>query len=216
MSRSNRFFILALFAALLATSAHAAGPSLEHPHWSLEIKGGRHYPALDDWSTYYGKKYMNEYSGTIAYKLRRQLEVGIGAGSAKARGQAFAPLHNIASGDVTFELFPVHLFVLARGVLDETQWLAPYAGGGLTRMYYREKTEGQDMVRGSADGYHARAGVQLCLDGVDPGGANSMYLDYGVYHTYLFIEAEYTKARVKSTSVDLGGIAYLTGFLFEF
>lgn len=159
---------------------------------------------------------MEEYAGSIAYKIRRQVEVGMSVGSAKSRGQAYAPLHNIASGDVTFELFPVHLFVVARGVLNEAQWLVPYAGGGLTRMYYREKIQGQETVRGSADGYHARAGVQLCLDGVDPSGANSMYLDYGVFHTYLFIEAEYTKAKVSSTSVDLGGIAYLTGLLFEF
>jgi hypothetical protein len=43
-----------------------------------------------------------------------------------------------------------------------------------------------------------------------------MYLDYGVIHTYFFVETEYTAAKVKEVSTDLGGTAYLAGFLFEF
>ena len=75
------------------------------------------------------------------------------------------------------------------------------------------------MVRGAANGYHARAGLQLLLDGIDQSAANSLYLDYGVYHTYLFLEAEYTRAMVDTVSggsVNLGGTSWLGGFLFEF
>jgi hypothetical protein len=43
-----------------------------------------------------------------------------------------------------------------------------------------------------------------------------MYIDYGVDHTYFFVEAEYTSAKVKSVSVDLGGTAFQAGLLFEF
>jgi hypothetical protein len=41
-------------------------------------------------------------------------------------------------------------------------------------------------------------------------------MDFGVYHTYFFVEAERTKAKDKPSSVDLGGTAYLMGLLFEF
>jgi hypothetical protein len=46
-----------------------------------------------------------------------------------------------------------------------------------------------------------------------------MYLDYGVFHTYLFFEAEYIRATVNtvtSGSVNLGGTSWLAGLLFEF
>ena len=83
-------------------------------------------------------------------------------------------------------------------------------------MYYQEKVEGQGLTRGSADGYHYRGGLQLLLDGIDRDAANSIYLDYGVYHTYFFAEVEKTVAKVKSVSTDIGGEAYLFGLLFEF
>ena len=58
--------------------------------------------------------------------------------------------------------------------------------------------------------------MQFALDRIDQGAANNMYMEYGVYHTYFFVEAEQTKAKVQSASVDLGGTAYLMGLLFEF
>jgi hypothetical protein len=123
------------------------------------------------------------------------------------------------AGNVAYDLFPVNVFVLARGVFSEKQWLVPYVGGGYTRMYYKETVELQGSVKGHADGYHARAGLQFLLDGLDPDSANSFYLDEGVYHTYFFIEAGYTRAMVNTTSggsVNLGGTNYLAGLLFEF
>jgi hypothetical protein len=101
-------------------------------------------------------------------------------------------------------------------VLSEEQWVVPYAGGGFTRVYYKEKIESQDSVNGSVDGYHVRGGLQLLLNGLDANAANRMFQDYGVHNTYLVGEVEYTHAVVRSTSVNLGGTAYLFGFLFEF
>jgi hypothetical protein len=86
-------------------------------------------------------------------------------------------------------------------------------------MYYKEEVQDQSTVRGSVDGYHGRGGLQLLLDGIDPSASTSMYLDYGVFHTYLFFEAEYIRATVNtvtSGSVNLGGTSWLAGLLFEF
>jgi len=208
--------ILLVFAILVPAAASAADTGIDRPYWSLELKGGTFAPALDNWEQYYGKKDMPAYGGALAYKLLRQVEVGVGAGSARDKGQGLAPGHGALSGQITYELYPVHLFVLLRGIVTEGQWVVPYIGGGWTRMYYREKIQEQETVRGSADGYHVRGGLQFALDGVDQSAANSMYLDYGVYHTYFFVEAEQTKADLQPASVDLGGVSYLMGLLFEF
>jgi hypothetical protein len=110
----------------------------------------------------------------------------------------------------------VNVFVLFRGIMSDEQLLVPYVGGGWTRMYYHQLITGQETVRGNADGYHMRGGVQLSLDLLDPGASKKMYTNYGVHSTYLFIEAEYTRVLERTTSIDLGGTAYFGGLMFEF
>jgi hypothetical protein len=210
--------ILALALIVFPAVAPAADQALERPHWSFEIKGGLFYPDIPDWKTYYGSDRTTQYGAALAYKATRRIEFGIEGGYVKDTGRGFAPGHGRPAGQVTYELFPVNLFVLFRGVVSENQWLVPYAGGGFTRMYYREKVEFQDTIKGHADGYHARAGLQFLLDGLDRSAANNFYLDSGVYHTYLFTEAQYSRVMVNATSgsVNLGGMGYLAGLLFEF
>ncbi len=217
------FLIMVL--AVLPSAVFAADAYTELPHWSLEIKGGHFMPDIDNWSAAYGRRYTSEYAGSLAYKITRQLEAGVEAGFVRDKGQGLAPIHsaqsgvNVFAGEVTYQLFPVNVFVLARGVFSEKQWLVPYVGGGWTRIFYKEEVQFQGVARGAVNGYHARAGIQLLLDGLDPSAANSFYLEYGVYHTYLFLEAERTKANVdtvSSGSVDLGGTSWLAGLLFEF
>jgi hypothetical protein len=207
--------LLMLLALLVPATLFGGEPSPNRPHWSLELKGGTFAPVLDNWAYYYGKRSMPEYEGTLAYKVLRQVEVGVSAGTAKDKGQGYAPGHGL-NGEVDYELYPVNVFVLVRGIMNEKQWLVPYVGGGWTRMYYHERIQDQGTVRGSVDGYHVRGGLQLLLDGIDRSAANSFYMDFGVYHTYFFVEAERTKAKDKASSDDLGGTAYLMGFLFEF
>ena len=204
-------FIMLLIVFFVPAIVHAADPLLEPPHWSLEFKGGMFAPALADWALYYDKRSMPEIEGSLAYKLIRQVDIGISVGYAKDKGHAVA-----SSANVTYEIVPVNLFILLRGVVNEDQWVVPYAGGGFTRLYYKEKIESQGTVNGSVDGYHVRGGLQFLLNSLDERAANRMFQDYGIHHTYLFGEAEYIHAVVRSVSVNLGGTAYLFGFLFEF
>jgi len=209
-------FILLLVLLLLPSAAPAADLFLEQPRWSLEATGGTFTPSLENWSRFYGKRYMPEYAASLAYKVFPLVELGAGAGIVKGQGQAYAALHGTLVGNVTYELRPVNVFILARGMVSEGQWMAPYVGGGWTRMYYRKEVRDQESVRGSVDGYHCRGGLQFSLDSLDQRASNRMYLDYGVHHTWLIIEAEYTKAVLRSTSTDLGGTSYRCGLLFEF
>jgi hypothetical protein len=207
---------------MLPVAAYAADTSQDQPHWSFELKGGNFAPSLPNWRQFYGARSMPEYGASLAYKLLRQVEIGVEAGFTEARGPAYAPIHSaiagypVYAGRATYDLYPVNVFMLLRGIVSEGQWLVPYVGGGFTRIYYQEKVEGQGTASGRADGYHYRAGLQLLLDGMDPDAANSLFMDYGVYHTYFFVEAEKTHAVVKSVSTDIGGTAYLMGLLFEF
>lgn len=210
----KKIVLLLLILIAAPSLVQAADQTDDQPNWSFEIKGGLFAPSLSNWAQYYGKKDMPEFALAVAYKLQRQIEIGVEGGFLEARGLASAPIHQTLTGRATYDLYPVNAFVLFRGVFDENQWLVPYAGGGYTKMYYREKVEGQDTVSGSANGYHARGGLQLLLDGLDQSAANGMYMDYGIFHTYLFIEAKYTDAVI--SGINLGGTSYLAGLLFEF
>ncbi len=216
---------LLLLASHLPADARAAEPLKERPSWSFELRGGNFYPDYDSfpagrkWSDFYGDDHTWQVSGALAYKLVRWIEVGIEGGRIEDRGAGYAPINNIVTGRVDYQLYPVSAYALVRGVFDEDQWLVPYAGGGITRVYYREKIEGQGTVRGSADGYLGRAGLQLLLDNADRKSADSLYLNFGIMHTYLVFEAQLLRAAVTATtgeSVELGGVSYLGGLLFEF
>lgn len=214
----NARTIILFLVMLLATPVVVAAAERAEmtPHWSIEVKGGYFYPDIDNWKTYYGDDKTWHYAGSLAYKLFRQMEIGVEAGLIKDRGHADAPLNAVITGNVVYEVAPVNVFVLVRGVFSENQWLVPYAGGGWTRMYYREEIEGQATVKGSVNGYHGRAGLQLLLDGMDSRAANNMLMDYGIDHTYFFGEVQITRATVGTPEVNLGGTSYLMGFLFEF
>jgi hypothetical protein len=211
--------ILAMALMLIPTLAFAAEPRPDRPHWSLELKGGAFFPDISSWSTSYGSSYMGEYGGALSYKVLRQIEVGMEGSYSTATGTGLQPLHGTQSGEVTFERAPLDLFVLGRGVFNENQLLVPYAGGGYTRMFYREDVKGQGKTKGSVNGYHARAGVQVLLDGLESDAANNLYQDYGIHHTYFFLEGKYTRAMadtISDGSVNIGGTSYLGGFMFEF
>jgi hypothetical protein len=220
----KKFFVVMVL-ALLPSLALAADSLAERPRWSLEVKGGLFVPGIENWSTYFGNRDTGEFGGSLAYKITKQLELGVEALTFRDHGQGVQPAHNNAiAGSVKYEAAPLNVFALARGVFSENQWLIPYAGGGWTRMFYREEVEGQGIVRGARNGYHARAGLQLLLDVLDPKAATGMYLDYGIQHTYFFIEAEYTHATVDtvtsaafaSQTVNIGGKSWFGGLLFEF
>jgi hypothetical protein len=124
------------------------------------------------------------------------------------------------TGSATFEHAPLDLFVLARGIFNEHQLLVPYLAAGYTRMFYRlEVADQTGTTKGSVNGYHGRAGLQLLLDGMDSEAANNLYQDTGIYHTYFFIEGKYTRAMADTVTtgpVNIGGISSFGGLLFEF
>ena len=117
---------------------------------------------------------------------------------------------------MTYELFPVSLFLVLRGQLTQDQLLVPYVGAGWTRLHYRESIKGQEKREGAINGSYLRAGIQFLLDSIDTRAATTLKTNYGVENSYLFVEIQKMNAKVKSTSIELGGEAILGGVLFEF
>lgn len=186
----------------------------ERPKWSFELKGGTFHSDLDDWGTFYGDNRMSHYGLAVGYKLLRPLEIGIEAGYRGDRGQGFAPTHGIVTGDVRYQLLPVHFTATLRGIFHEDQWLVPYLGAAAGRYSYRITIEGQDRISGGTGGTFVRYGLQLLLDRLDRRAAQNLQRQFGIDNTYLFFEWRDSKAEVDGS--ELGGTAYLGGLLLEF
>ncbi len=199
---------------LLPVTGWASGLEQQLPRWSFELKGGNFFPKEEAWEPYYGDDKTGRFGMALAWKVIRQIELGLDSAYIKDKGKGLAPQQGQITGDVTLELYPLQVFVVARGVFRENQWLVPYVGGGLTRIYYEQDIRGQEKRRGSATGSHLRAGIQLLLDNIDRSTAWGFYENFGVNNSYLFVEAEHSSVEVKS--IELGGTSYQIGLLFEF
>lgn len=214
----KKFILLALLLCLPALTS-AAEKDAARPHWSLELKGGAFFPDISGWSKSYGKEYTGEYGGALAYKLLRQLEVGVEASYINATGKATAPLNGVMTGEVDYQLVPLGVFILGRGIFYEKQLFVPYAGGGYTRTFYWQEIRNQGKVKGSVNGYYGRAGIQILLDGIDPASSKNLKEEFNISHSYLFAEGKYSHASaptIPSGTVNLGGTSWLGGFMFEF
>jgi hypothetical protein len=214
-----RILILLILLVCFPGFVSAAGTDTERPHWSFELKGGAFFPGASNWSKYYGKDFTGEYGGAVAYKLLRQLELGVEASYINTTGKASAPLNNTLTGEVNNQLVPLGVYLLGRGLFYEKQLLVPYAGGGYTRTLYWQEVKNQGKVKGSVNGYYGRAGLQVLLDNIDPESSKNLKTEFNVKHTYLFAEGKYSHASaptIPSGTVNIGGTSWLGGFLFEF
>jgi hypothetical protein len=186
---------------------------VSRPYWTVEIKGGRFEAELEDWEQFYGDDRTDQ-SGLLAgYKFLRQVEVGLAIDSIKDKGVGTLPISDELGGEVDFELYPAHLYVMLRGIFFENQWVVPYVGGGATRVYYRQAIDNQASVRGKVNGDHTRAGLQFLLDWIDTGSASG-FEEEGVENTYLTVEVTSFSAEIDG--IELGGEIKMIGLAFEF
>jgi len=184
------------------------------PRWSFEFKGGRFHPQLPDWKRYYGSDSMNHFAMALGFMPLRALELGAELGYAYDEGQGLLPSSGALGGDVTYTLVPAHVYILLRGAFMEGQWMIPYAGGGWSRAYYKQEVMAQQEHKGHADGWNARAGLQLLLNPLDPGSAKDIKKAYGIDYTYLTLEVQKFSATIDG--MELGGKSYLLGVRIEY
>jgi len=184
------------------------------PRWSFEFKGGRFHPQQPDWKRYYGSDSMNHFAMALGYMPVRALELGAELGYAYDEGRGLLPTSGVLGGEVSYTLVPAHVYLIVRGAFMEGQWLVPYAGGGWSRAYYRQEVSGQQEHKGHADGWNARAGLQLLLNHLDPRSAANIKAAYGIDYTYLTLEVQKFSAAINGT--ELGGRSYLLGVRVEY
>lgn len=207
-------FVCNLFVLLLTPLVVQSAQ--EQPRWTLEMNAGIFEPEDEDWSTYYGSNRMLEVGGSVAYRLFYVLDVGMSADFGQDRGVGTQPINGSLAGNVTYRVLPVDLFAVLRLRFAEGQWLVPYGGGGYTRFAYHQTVSGQGTTRGSVNGYHARAGLQLLLDPLDRSAARIMSRTYGAINSYLYFEVKRTRAEAGSPVTQLGGYSYKSGLMVEF
>jgi hypothetical protein len=191
-----------------------ADNALPPPRWSLEFKYGEFTPDIEDWETYFGDESTKQIGFGFAYKIFRWFEAGLEGNYIRDKGQGYLPLNDTLGGDVTYNLYPAHAYVLLRGIFFEDQWVVPYIGGGYSKVWYRQEIDNQGSSRGNTDGNHVRGGIQILLDWIDPGGAAAMESDSAISNTYLVIEAQRFSAELDG--IELGGDSVMVGLLFEF
>jgi hypothetical protein len=198
-------------------SAQAQEPQpsnpVSRPYWTVEIKGGNFEPELEEWETFYGDDRTDQSGLSVGYKFLRQVEVGLAIDYIKDKGVGTLPISGELGGEVEFELYPAHLHLTLRGIFFENQWVVPYVGGGVTRVYYRQAIENQASVRGKVEGDHTRAGLQFLLDWMDTGSASG-FEEEGVENTYLTVEVLSFSAEIDG--IELGGESKMIGLAFEF
>jgi len=193
-----------------------ADANSQKPHRTLEFFGEVYEPTDEKWETYYGSRNMLAASMSSAFRFFNVFDLGISVSYAKDRGKGVLPLSQLSAGDVTYEVAPVELFLLLRARFSSRQWVVPYAGGGYTRLFYRQTIDDEGYARGSVNGIHARAGVQFLLDPLDQFAANTIYENFGVINSYLVFEGKYTKAEAGNPVTQLGGLSYKAGIMVEY
>ena len=206
-------FLLCCLALSAGYPAEADEPATS-PRWSFEFKGGLFKPAQSDWKRFYGSDAMNQFIVALGYMPLRALQLGAEIGYSQDKGRGLLPSSGALGGEVKYTLVPVHIYLTLRGVFTKGQWLIPYIGGGWTRAYYDQEVSYQQEHKGHADGWNARAGLQLLLNPLDPGSAENLKSNFGVEYTYLTLEAQKFSAEIDSA--ELGGKSYLLGLRVEY
>ncbi|HSN70617.1 MAG TPA: hypothetical protein VLT59_03875 [Steroidobacteraceae bacterium] len=196
-----------IVAACLPFSARA-----DAADWSVELKGGRFTPDLDDYGEFYGGDDSAYFAIAATWLARPWLEVGTELGYFDDDGVGVLPATGGRGAPVEYTLWPLHVFATVRGLFAPGQLFVPYAGAGATIAYYEQQVSQQPDRSGRTDlGWNARAGVQLLLDRVDPVTAAESGL---LENTYLFVEGQWFSTEIDD--IDLGGYAWLLGFKLEF
>jgi hypothetical protein len=199
---------------LASTDAAAAEGETPIPRWMVEIKAGDITPHLDSFATFYGDDDAYYIAGSFARSFRSWLEAGGELQYMSETGAGMLSTEGVPGGEVTYTLFPLHLFVNFRAVRQPHQLFVPYAGVGVALAYYKQEIDLQPERTGtSAIDLSVRIGLQLYLNRFD-GDTRGGYGTGVVRQTYLF--AEIQDFSTKQTGEDLGGKVFTMGFRFTF
>jgi opacity protein-like surface antigen len=220
--RPRSIFLSLLIGGLLAilllqptqAAESASNEKRQAPHWAFELKGGSFEPDSDDYKKFYGSDSRSFFAIGGGFRFNNWLELSTELGYSNDTGEGELPNANTTGGRVEYTLVPLQVFLNLR--YDETpnQLFVPFVGVGLATTWYKQEIDRQSNRSGRSDiGTAVRAGIQLSLNRLDPGGAKYVSGKKRL-RSYMFIEGQHSSTKVDG--IDLGGNTYLVGLRFEF
>lgn len=208
----NLKHLVLILSFLLIPSMAAADSSGRY----FSINGGYSKPSIEGWDKHYNEDGVWTGGVEQGIKLTERLEVGIGISYSRIEGTSTTPTGRMSADKTVYEQIPVNLSLSYRLMFYDNQFIVPYIGGGYTHFIFREKINDQKLS-GDLSGYHARGGLQILLDYLDPEAARHMAVDWDVNDTYLTFETLYSKVDdFGKEKTDLGGIGYFVGLRFDY
>ncbi len=210
---------IALMVAFLLVIQSNPAMAQDNLRGSFALKGGGFESdhELRDEEYDFGNEAIGYGELSLNWLLHPTFEVGIDAGYARY-------------------LIPLDIAFRYRFNYSDNQVFVPFIAGGADFYYLRDKTafveferkstESQAVIKEKQDaiedntwrlGYHGSVGVQILLDYFSPVQAKEMKKNWGISNTYLNLEVKFSVVDdFGSEDVDLGGIIYTAGLLFEF
>lgn len=190
------------------------------PHWSVALGAGYFVPAVEGFSDQFGSRGGWMPAVALSYALLPSLWVHGEAGYWAVKGFVRGALTGRASADQErFSLIPLTAGLEYQARFSRDQFLVPFVGAGYRRTAYRLAVDGDEDIRGGANGWVARSGIDLLLNTLDPLSASSLYDEYAIARTSLRFEAQWSKVNapgIAGDDIDLGGKTFLAALRFEF
>lgn len=117
--------------------------------------------------------------------------------------------------DVELYVVPLQLNVRYRFKYLDNQLFVPsvYIGGDY--WYFQEVNDESDNVVGDKLGWHWGADLGILLDGIDPGAAHRMAMDWNIDDTLLVLGYEQLIVGEWEDGLEFSGAAYSLGIRFE-
>jgi hypothetical protein len=211
--RNIRTVLIAVLVLLIfVTSTQGA----ELPAWSVSVKAGEYQPSAAGYDNQYGPRGFRG-DVELGYKITRKIEMGLSVGYFSDNAFVYSTSGRASALTQQLTLIPAQLYMIYQLEFEDNQLLVPYIGGGYTHITYRHAVEGQDTAFGGKGGYHARAGMKLLLNRLEPNSANKLYENWGVAHTYFLLEGQYAHVSdFEDSSINLGGWSYFGGIQLDF
>ncbi|AKU91355.1 hypothetical protein AKJ08_1742 [Vulgatibacter incomptus] len=228
-----------LFAAgLLAVSvpAHASSVFERDRNWIVDLQFGGYSPRVDRElagatpfkDTFGNKNRVLSQLGLqrLVFKDFGTLGIGANVGYSEFFGHGFISGTDVQSADTThLQIVPITGFVSYRLDYPAVEWnipFVPYGRAGIGAWIFwvsngGGETSDDGKAKGVRWGWTASAGLQFMLDFFDPRLSAEFYREWGVAHTYVYVD--WTHSKVTSfgrRGLDLSDDMWSGGIAFEF
>jgi len=187
---------------------------------TLELRIGPYQPALETFEQFFADDdglLLGLELDVIAFRLDDILYLSGGGqiGWAKYKGTAVDMAGANTSEETSLEIFPLSLLAVARFDAFARKLGIPFIVTGklgYTWMNWSTETGGSDRASGWSLGFAYAGQLALDLDSLDQAAARVMDEEWGINHSFLFLEI--FGFAPNDDSLDLGGVSWAAGLGF--